>query len=71
MSSRISRASMLCRPATVSIEIDVLRHQHLLAAEGQQLLRQRRGALPGFLDLLEIGAIRIVASARWLSSSSV
>ena len=53
------------------IEVHFLRHQHLLAAERQQLLRQRRGALPRFLDLFEVGAIGIVLAARWPSSSSV
>jgi len=33
--------------------VPCLRHQHLFAAEGQQLLRQTGGALAGLLDLLE------------------
>ena len=59
MSSRISRASMFFRPATVAIEIHLLRHEDLFAAEREQLLRQRRRTLSRLLDLLEIGAIGI------------
>ena len=36
--------------------IDEARRQHLLAAEGEQLTREARGALRGLLDLIELEA---------------
>ena len=48
------------QPENGLIEIDLLREKHLLAAERQQLLRQRRRALPRLLDFLEGRSIRIV-----------
>ena len=35
------------------VEVEHLRHQHLTAAEGQQLARQRGGAIGGALDALQ------------------
>ena len=48
------------QPEDGLIEIDLLRQEHLLAAEGQQLLRERGRALPRLLDLLEGRSIGIV-----------
>ena len=45
------------------IEVDLLWHQDLFAAERQQLLRQRRGTRPGLLDFLEVGALPTVGDA--------
>ena len=41
------------------VEVHVFRHQDLFAAEREQLLRERRGALSRLLDFLEIRAIGI------------
>jgi hypothetical protein len=48
------------RPDHDVVEVDDPRAQHLLAAEGQELTREPRGALPGRLDLLDVGADRVV-----------
>ena len=45
------------------VEVHVLRYQHLLAAERQQLLRQRRGTRPRLLNCLEVGPLWMVAVA--------
>ena len=46
-------------PLHHAVEIQHARLQDLLAAEGQQLPGQSRGAFPGLMDLLEVGPQRI------------
>jgi hypothetical protein len=47
------------QPGHGLIQVHILRHEDLFAAEGEQLLRQRRRPLSRFLDFLEIGAVGI------------
>ena len=56
MSSPIMRVSILMFSRGHVVEVDDARSQHLLAAEGQKLAGQRRGAFGGARDLLRRSA---------------
>ena len=50
----ISRRAIRATPPTISLMSSGHRLEHLLAAEGQQLARQRRGAIGGVQDLVDL-----------------
>ena len=54
MCSPMTRGSICSRPATRLVEVEDRRVEELLAAEGQQLPRQRGAAVRGLADLADV-----------------
>ena len=51
-------------PSTTCVQVEHLRLEHLLAAEGEQLARQRGRALAGVADLLDASSRRGSSASR-------